>query len=100
MITTRPTTQDAEVTLCRIQTDLRLVQRQLHQLHATAPLQGPVAAQLRAARRHWFEVEHETKGAMILSRQALARLNIHTSTSREVVSCTAQSSERSGSSSG
>lgn len=94
MITTRPTTQDAEQTLCRIQSDLRTVQEQLHQLHATAPLEGPIAGQLRAARRHWFEVEYQASGALMLSRQTLAMLNIHTSTSREEVSaCTAQSSE-------
>lgn len=100
-MSTRPTTQDAEVTLCRIQTDLCVLQRQLHQLHAQAPLEGPVAGQLRTARRRWFEVEHKAKGAMMLSRQALAGLNISTSTSREEdPGCTAQSSERSESSSG
>ena len=45
--------------------------------------QGPLAGQFRASRRRWFEVEYQAKSAMMLSRQALAGLNMFTSTSRE-----------------
>ncbi|GAA1119237.1 hypothetical protein [Nesterenkonia jeotgali] len=98
-MSTRPTTLDAEQTMGRIQTDLCVLQRQLHQLHVTAPLEGPLAGQFRASRRRWFEVEYQAKSAMMLSRQALAMLNMFTSTSREDPGCTVPSSVRSESSS-
>ncbi|WP_156837209.1 hypothetical protein [Nesterenkonia alba] len=71
---TRPTVQDAEATMCRLKSELTTVQAQLQQLHATAPLIGPVPTKLREARRCWYEAEVAAKSALVNGRQALAML--------------------------